>query len=142
MFKGNATMKYEIRFHNWITVKLRHKNEANLEFWWCITGKCTEPWYKAVKSTCFFFRKVSVVKELVNQWTINFDLVDWQINEDEKFKQLTIYLVQNIFGLLSLVWLNCFQDETALRLVESSLRTSEYRPINIFVNFYSGISAI
>eukprot|EP00258_Populus_trichocarpa_P024082 XP_024440101.1 ribosomal RNA small subunit methyltransferase, chloroplastic [Populus trichocarpa] len=29
------------------------------------------------------------------------------------------------------------QDETALRLVESSLRTSEYRPINIFVNFYS-----
>ncbi|GKV13036.1 hypothetical protein SLEP1_g24113 [Rubroshorea leprosula] len=33
------------------------------------------------------------------------------------------------------------QDETAMRLVESSLRTSEYRPINIFVNFYSGISA-
>lgn len=29
------------------------------------------------------------------------------------------------------------QDETALRLVDSSLRTSEYRPINIFVNFYS-----
>ncbi|XP_034905326.1 ribosomal RNA small subunit methyltransferase, chloroplastic isoform X2 [Populus alba] len=29
------------------------------------------------------------------------------------------------------------KDETALRLVESSLRTSEYRPINIFVNFYS-----
>lgn len=29
------------------------------------------------------------------------------------------------------------QDETALRLVEASLRTSEYRPINIFVNFYS-----
>ncbi|KAH0980322.1 hypothetical protein GBA52_007499 [Prunus armeniaca] len=32
------------------------------------------------------------------------------------------------------------QEETALRLVESSLRTSEYRPINILVNFYSGIS--
>ncbi|XP_015899339.3 ribosomal RNA small subunit methyltransferase, chloroplastic isoform X1 [Ziziphus jujuba] len=32
------------------------------------------------------------------------------------------------------------QEETALRLVESSLRTSEYRPINIFVNFYSGPS--
>ncbi|MQL79681.1 hypothetical protein Taro_012120 [Colocasia esculenta] len=30
------------------------------------------------------------------------------------------------------------QDETALRLVDPSLRTSEYRPINIFVNFYSG----
>ncbi|KDP28695.1 hypothetical protein JCGZ_14466 [Jatropha curcas] len=29
------------------------------------------------------------------------------------------------------------QEETALRLVESSLRKSEYRPINIFVNFYS-----
>ncbi|KAI4354974.1 hypothetical protein L6164_003794 [Bauhinia variegata] len=29
------------------------------------------------------------------------------------------------------------QEETALRLVESSLRTSEYRPINILVNFYS-----
>ncbi|KAF7814615.1 ribosomal RNA small subunit methyltransferase, chloroplastic [Senna tora] len=29
------------------------------------------------------------------------------------------------------------QEETALRLVESSLRTSDYRPINIFVNFYS-----
>ncbi|PIA34163.1 hypothetical protein AQUCO_03800025v1 [Aquilegia coerulea] len=29
------------------------------------------------------------------------------------------------------------QDETALRLVDASLRTSEYRPINIFVNFYS-----
>ncbi|CBI38785.3 hypothetical protein VitviT2T_023591 [Vitis vinifera] len=29
------------------------------------------------------------------------------------------------------------QDETALRLVEASLRTQEYRPINIFVNFYS-----
>ncbi|CAL0328116.1 unnamed protein product [Lupinus luteus] len=29
------------------------------------------------------------------------------------------------------------QEETALRLVVSSLRTSEYRPINIFVNFYS-----
>lgn len=35
-----------------------------------------------------------------------------------------------------------FQEETALRLVESSLRTPEYRPINIFVNFYSGISTI
>ncbi|XAR54097.1 16S rRNA (adenine(1518)-N(6)/adenine(1519)-N(6))-dimethyltransferase [Bertholletia excelsa] len=29
------------------------------------------------------------------------------------------------------------QEETALRWVESSLRTSEYRPINIFINFYS-----
>lgn len=29
------------------------------------------------------------------------------------------------------------QDETALRLAEPSLRSSEYRPINIFVNFYS-----
>lgn len=29
------------------------------------------------------------------------------------------------------------QEETAVRLVESSLRTSEYRPINVFVNFYS-----
>ncbi|XP_058737262.1 ribosomal RNA small subunit methyltransferase, chloroplastic-like [Vicia villosa] len=29
------------------------------------------------------------------------------------------------------------QEETALRLVEPSLRTPEYRPINIFVNFYS-----
>ncbi|KAF7152421.1 hypothetical protein RHSIM_Rhsim01G0155600 [Rhododendron simsii] len=29
------------------------------------------------------------------------------------------------------------QEETALRLVDSSLRTSEYRPINIFINFYS-----
>ncbi|XP_052486063.1 ribosomal RNA small subunit methyltransferase, chloroplastic-like isoform X2 [Gossypium raimondii] len=28
-------------------------------------------------------------------------------------------------------------EETAVRLVESSLRTSEYRPINVFVNFYS-----
>ncbi|XP_027351626.1 ribosomal RNA small subunit methyltransferase, chloroplastic isoform X2 [Abrus precatorius] len=29
------------------------------------------------------------------------------------------------------------QEETAMRLVESSLRTPEYRPINVFVNFYS-----
>ncbi|KAE8699752.1 hypothetical protein F3Y22_tig00110570pilonHSYRG00141 [Hibiscus syriacus] len=29
------------------------------------------------------------------------------------------------------------QEETAVRLVESSLPTPEYRPINIFVNFYS-----
>lgn len=29
------------------------------------------------------------------------------------------------------------QDETAVRLVDASLRTSEYRPINVFVNFYS-----
>lgn len=29
------------------------------------------------------------------------------------------------------------QDETAMRLAESSLRSSEYRPINIFVKFYS-----
>ncbi|CAK8542294.1 unnamed protein product [Lathyrus sativus] len=29
------------------------------------------------------------------------------------------------------------QEETALRLVKPSLRTPEYRPINIFVNFYS-----
>ncbi|KAK2981661.1 hypothetical protein RJ640_027116 [Escallonia rubra] len=29
------------------------------------------------------------------------------------------------------------QEEAALRLVNSSLRTSEYRPINIFINFYS-----
>ncbi|PQQ14680.1 ribosomal RNA small subunit methyltransferase chloroplastic isoform X1 [Prunus yedoensis var. nudiflora] len=29
------------------------------------------------------------------------------------------------------------KEETVLRLVESSLRTSEYRPINILVNFYS-----
>ncbi|TKY65508.1 Ribosomal RNA small subunit methyltransferase [Spatholobus suberectus] len=29
------------------------------------------------------------------------------------------------------------QEETAVRLVVSSLRTPEYRPINVFVNFYS-----
>nr|GEV29918.1 ribosomal RNA small subunit methyltransferase, chloroplastic [Tanacetum cinerariifolium] len=29
------------------------------------------------------------------------------------------------------------QDEAALRMVDSSLRTHEYRPINIFINFYS-----
>lgn len=29
------------------------------------------------------------------------------------------------------------QDETALRVTEANLRTSEYRSINIFVNFYS-----
>ncbi|KAL5792497.1 hypothetical protein ACOSP7_001091 [Xanthoceras sorbifolium] len=29
------------------------------------------------------------------------------------------------------------QEETAVRLVEPTLRTSEYRPINILVNFYS-----
>ncbi|XP_010692339.2 ribosomal RNA small subunit methyltransferase, chloroplastic isoform X1 [Beta vulgaris subsp. vulgaris] len=29
------------------------------------------------------------------------------------------------------------QDETAIRLVESSSKSSEYRPINIFVKFYS-----
>ncbi|KAI8572146.1 hypothetical protein RHMOL_Rhmol01G0176000 [Rhododendron molle] len=29
------------------------------------------------------------------------------------------------------------QEETALRLVNSSLRTSQYRPISIFINFYS-----
>ncbi|CAN6481166.1 unnamed protein product [Victoria cruziana] len=29
------------------------------------------------------------------------------------------------------------KDETALRLVDASLRTSEYRPVNVFVNFYS-----
>lgn len=29
------------------------------------------------------------------------------------------------------------QDEAALRLVDASVRTSEYRPINIFVNYYS-----
>ncbi|XP_076908278.1 ribosomal RNA small subunit methyltransferase, chloroplastic-like [Bidens hawaiensis] len=29
------------------------------------------------------------------------------------------------------------QEETAVRMVDSSLRTSEYRPINIFINFYS-----
>ncbi|XP_027108233.1 ribosomal RNA small subunit methyltransferase, chloroplastic isoform X1 [Coffea arabica] len=29
------------------------------------------------------------------------------------------------------------QEEAALRLVDPSLRSSEYRPINIFVNFYS-----
>ncbi|KAL8500130.1 hypothetical protein ACS0TY_019937 [Phlomoides rotata] len=29
------------------------------------------------------------------------------------------------------------QDEAALRLVDSSLKSSEHRPINIFVNFYS-----
>ncbi|CAI0471962.1 unnamed protein product [Linum tenue] len=29
------------------------------------------------------------------------------------------------------------QEETAVRLVGSSARTSEYRPINLFVNFYS-----
>ncbi|XP_030457441.2 ribosomal RNA small subunit methyltransferase, chloroplastic isoform X2 [Syzygium oleosum] len=29
------------------------------------------------------------------------------------------------------------KEETAVRLVASALRTSEYRPINIFVNFYS-----
>ncbi|XP_076951878.1 ribosomal RNA small subunit methyltransferase, chloroplastic-like [Bidens hawaiensis] len=29
------------------------------------------------------------------------------------------------------------QEETAVSMVDSSLRTSEYRPINIFINFYS-----
>ncbi|KAL8208004.1 hypothetical protein R6Q57_007416 [Mikania cordata] len=29
------------------------------------------------------------------------------------------------------------QEEAALRMVDSCLRTSEYRPINIFINFYS-----
>ncbi|KAL6514693.1 hypothetical protein OROGR_020272 [Orobanche gracilis] len=34
------------------------------------------------------------------------------------------------------------QEESALRLVDPSLRTSEYRPINIFINFYSGIKYV
>ncbi|XP_031091855.1 ribosomal RNA small subunit methyltransferase, chloroplastic [Ipomoea triloba] len=29
------------------------------------------------------------------------------------------------------------QEETALRMVDASLRSSEYRPINVFINFYS-----
>lgn len=33
-----------------------------------------------------------------------------------------------------------FQDEAALRLVDSSINSPDYRPINIFVNFYSGDS--
>ncbi|KAL6557635.1 Ribosomal RNA small subunit methyltransferase, chloroplastic [Orobanche minor] len=33
-------------------------------------------------------------------------------------------------------------EEAALRLVGSSLRTSEYRPIYIFINFYSGIKYV
>ncbi|WVZ07609.1 hypothetical protein V8G54_020955 [Vigna mungo] len=32
---------------------------------------------------------------------------------------------------------NAEKEETAVRLVVSSLRTPEYRPINVFVNFYS-----
>ncbi|KAL6504282.1 hypothetical protein OROGR_026205 [Orobanche gracilis] len=34
------------------------------------------------------------------------------------------------------------QEESALRLVDPSLRTSEYRPINIFINFYSALDQI
>lgn len=41
-----------------------------------------------------------------------------------------------------LLQVESMQEETALRLVVSSLRTSEYRPINIFVNFYSGTYAV
>ncbi|KAL6562901.1 hypothetical protein OROHE_005488 [Orobanche hederae] len=39
--------------------------------------------------------------------------------------------LNNIFLLKKL------QEEAALRLVDPSLRTSEYRPINIFINSYS-----
>ncbi|XP_077248603.1 ribosomal RNA adenine dimethylase family protein isoform X2 [Tasmannia lanceolata] len=39
----------------------------------------------------------------------------------------------DIFSIVVLL----LQDEAALRLVDASLGTSEYRPINIFVNFYS-----
>ncbi|KAF6133962.1 hypothetical protein GIB67_040726 [Kingdonia uniflora] len=39
----------------------------------------------------------------------------------------------DIFSVVVLL----LQDEAACRLVEASLRTSEYRPINIFINFYS-----
>ena len=33
---------------------------------------------------------------------------------------------------------NLFQDEAAQRFVDPSLKSSEHRPINVFVNFYSG----
>jgi len=32
-----------------------------------------------------------------------------------------------------------FQDEAAMRLAEPSSKSSEYRPINVFVKFYSGL---
>ncbi|KAG6431001.1 hypothetical protein SASPL_109076 [Salvia splendens] len=32
---------------------------------------------------------------------------------------------------------NPFQEEAALRFVDSSLKSSDHRPINVFVNFYS-----
>lgn len=35
--------------------------------------------------------------------------------------------------------LDVLQEETAVRLAVSTPGTSEYRPINVFMNFYSGI---
>lgn len=47
--------------------------------------------------------------------------------------------VEGIIFFSLLIEINIFfpQDEAALRLVNASLGTPEYRPINIFVNFYS-----
>lgn len=39
----------------------------------------------------------------------------------------------DIFSVVVLM----LQDETAVRLADSSIQTPEYRPINVFVNFYS-----
>uniref|UniRef100_A0A0D9VBJ7 rRNA adenine N(6)-methyltransferase n=1 Tax=Leersia perrieri TaxID=77586 RepID=A0A0D9VBJ7_9ORYZ len=39
----------------------------------------------------------------------------------------------DVFSIMVLL----LQDETALRLADASIQTPEYRPINVFVNFYS-----
>ncbi|KAF0935029.1 hypothetical protein E2562_029546 [Oryza meyeriana var. granulata] len=39
----------------------------------------------------------------------------------------------DVFSVMVLL----LQDETALRLADASIQTPEYRPINVFVNFYS-----
>lgn len=63
-------------------------------------------------------------------------MISGQIFEDKVtlFTEIESWIITFLFIIVT----NQFQDETALRWVESSLRSSEYRPINIFINFYSG----
>ncbi|KAF3442240.1 hypothetical protein FNV43_RR16156 [Rhamnella rubrinervis] len=91
----------------------------NEDFLKCHIHSCMISLLKSIKSLDINSRSVKVVSNI--PFNISKDVVKQLLPMGDIFSEVVLLL----------------QEETALRLAESSLPTSEYRPINIFVNFYS-----
>ncbi|GAV92002.1 RrnaAD domain-containing protein [Cephalotus follicularis] len=78
--------------------------------------------YSLLESMCLSEANTRYAKVVANiPFNISTDVVKQLLPMGDIFSEVVLLL----------------QDETALRLVEAPLRTPEYRPINVFVSFYS-----